>query len=168
MNFFTQTNFATVIYILFLSIILFGTGNFDRTQNVHQVKLLTKEIMVLDQTDEIILEFKIDEGKYIHSIQPIQEWCIPTSLTLNGVEGIQIGQVQFPETFQKQLSEDQGSLEVYHGNVSFRLPVKVNAILNKESYKLSGNLYYQACSDVKCYFPRMLEFEVQLFTNSIP
>ena len=42
----------------------------------------------------------------------------------------------------------------------FRVEVQIKTTSHKTPGKFKGRLYYQTCDDQKCYFPRVLEFEV--------
>jgi DsbC/DsbD-like thiol-disulfide interchange protein len=103
------------------------------------------------------LRFRVDPGFHINSHAPHDETLIPTVLTLDAGDGVQVQDASYPAGTAFRLTVGAGqTLDVYQGE--FRVLVKVLA--RKGEWTLTGGLRYQACDSAACFPPRTLPVRV--------
>lgn len=109
------------------------------------------------------LRFRVSPGYHINSSKPRSEFLIPTRLKLSPPAGLTPGAVVYPEgtdlTFTFSPKE---KLNVYAGDFVVRAELRAPGSAAAGSYKVPGELRYQACNDRACFPPAKLpvEFEV--------
>ena len=109
------------------------------------------------------LRFRVTPGYHINSNKPRSEFLIPTRLKLSPPAGLAPGAVVYPEgkdlTFVFSPKE---KLNVYAGEFTVRAELRAPGSVPAGSYKVPGELRYQACNDRACFPPMKLpvEFEV--------
>lgn len=109
------------------------------------------------------LRFRVSPGYHINSSKPRSEFLIPTRLKLSPPAGLTPGAVVYPEgtdlTFTFSPKE---KLNVYTGDFLVRAELRAPGSVPAGSYKVPGELRYQACNDRACFPPTRLpvEFEV--------
>lgn len=124
-----------------------------------------KPVMELRKGREklIKLVFTIEEGFYIQGNKLSNEQFIPTELKITAPEGIQVGDFRYPEAATLYYGEADVQLEVFQNTLGITVPIKITGtLMSPADVKLQGSLYYQACSKTKCYYPRELDFTVNL------
>jgi hypothetical protein len=109
------------------------------------------------------LRFRVSPGYHINSNKPRSEFLIPTRLKLSPPANIAPGAVVYPEG--KDLSftfSPKEKLNVYAGDFIVRAELRAPSSALAGSYKVPGELRYQACNDRACFPPTKLpvEFEV--------
>lgn len=109
------------------------------------------------------LRFRVSPGYHINSSKPRSEFLIPTRLTLSPPASLTPGAVVYPEG--KDLSfafSPKEKLNVYAGEFTVRAELRALGSVPVGSYKVPGELRYQACNDRACFPPTRLpvEFEV--------
>jgi hypothetical protein len=105
------------------------------------------------------LTFMVIEGFYIQADKPENEAFIPTVLHVNASPGITPGEIQYPLPVTIRYGEGAEEINVYNGEVSIILPIKILDGASDDLH-IKGSLYYQACSKMKCYYPRTVDFAV--------
>jgi hypothetical protein len=109
------------------------------------------------------LRFRVSPGYHINSNKPRSDFLIPTRLKLSPPAGLTPGAVVYPEgkdlTFVFSPKE---KLNVYAGDLVVRAELRALASAPAGSYKVAGELRYQACNDRACFPPTKLpvEFDV--------
>jgi len=111
------------------------------------------------------IEFNIKEGYHIQADHVLDENLIPTSLSLTSPDEILVYDPVFPDPIPFHLKNVEDTMEVFHQHLKISLPVVIKENTNEGIYTVHGNLYYQACDSVKCYFPRDLPFEIRIWVR---
>ena len=112
---------------------------------------------------QVELRFRVTPGYHINSNQPRSEFLIPTRLKLSPPAGFTPGSMVYPPgtdlTFAFSPKE---KLSVYSGDFTVRAELRALASAPAGSYKVPGELRFQACNDRACFPPAKLpvEFEV--------
>jgi hypothetical protein len=121
------------------------------------VELLSDAVDVAaGKTQDVELRFRVDPGFHINSHTPMDEFLIPTKLTLDGA-GVKVVSEEYPTGVKFKLPIGEGTiLDVYQGE--FRVMLRVLA--PKGATTLSGMLRYQACDNAACFPPRTLGVKV--------
>ena len=109
------------------------------------------------------LRFRVSPGYHINSNKPHSEFLIPTRLKLSPPASLAPGAVVYPEG--KDLSfafSPKEKLNVYAGE--FIVRAELNALKSAPvgTYKVAGELRYQACNDRACFPPAKLPVEVEV------
>lgn len=110
---------------------------------------------------EIKLSFKILDGYYIQAETGVPENIIPTQVSFKKNEFYEINRHEFFSEGEQTIFLDT----IAHNVLSNSFEVKVFLKLKKEDLKqvkkLRGEILYQACNNMQCFFPRNLDFEVE-------
>lgn len=109
------------------------------------------------------LRFRVTSGYHINSNTPHSEFLIPTRLKLAPPAGFTPGTILYPQgtdlTFPFSPKE---KVSVYSGDFTVRAELRALGSAPAGSYKVPGELRFQACNDRACFPPSKLpvEFEV--------
>jgi thiol:disulfide interchange protein DsbD len=105
---------------------------------------------------------KVAAGWHINSNKPLDEFLIPTVLTLDGATNLK---ATYPGHVLKTFAFTGGSkLAVYEGEVRIPFTAKLNA----GAGKLKASLRYQACNDHLCLPPKTIDAEIPLTITAAP
>jgi len=147
-------NFYSLIPLFFIS--LFGIQDKQFVEfKSDEVKISTNKEYVT-----VTLPFEILESYHIQTEKIENNNFIPTEIHFENPEGFKILNYQFSKVNRENLVLDELKCEVLGGI----LEVKVELIKKSSSSKaldLKGYLYYQACDDMRCFYPRSLNFSVK-------
>ena len=113
----------------------------------------------------IEIAFMIEEGFHIQSNQVLDDNLIPTSLMMQASNEIVLYDAIFPASFPFQLINTDQVMMVFHEKLDVKIPVTTEQNIKKGNYTINGNLHYQVCDSIKCYFPRDLPFEIQIMVR---
>ena len=102
---------------------------------------------------ELTLRFAIQTGLHINSHTPHSTYLIPTTLTLEPQQGMEIAAIEYPPgaDYRFKFSPNE-ALSVYAGEFSVLAPVRAQP----GHYTLHGQLHYQACDNNSCNPPKTL------------
>ncbi len=107
-------------------------------------------------SDTLILAFQVRPSYHIMSDTPGGDF-IPSKLSLNPPQDIILGSIQYPPFSSFPLQGTKDTLRVFEDKLLIKVPLLFSK-KNLDSYQIKGSLYYQACDEQKCFFPRRLEF----------
>lgn len=108
----------------------------------------------------ITVSFQIKEGYHIQANEVNDDSLIPVKLDMETREGISYGIPIFPEWKEFKMEGTNSRLWVFDETLDVKIPLTIIKEESPRDYLIKGNLHYQACDSWKCYFPRVLEFEV--------
>lgn len=114
-----------------------------------------------DETYPILFKLNIKEGWFIHGTTLEEDFLIPTVLSIQDSEDLEIKNVLFPLPARKKFEYSSKPVEVYSDTVIISGAVKVSGESSTGSHSLTGILNYQACSYTSCLPPE----EIQLNMN---
>lgn len=97
---------------------------------------------------------------HVNSNTPSEDFLIPTTLTLDAMDGFNAGDPYYPEGQLKKFGFSDTPLSVYEEEVILWVPVSATAEIAPGEYVLSGSFSYQACDDKSCLAPDSRPFEV--------
>ena len=134
--------------------------NFGNDQIQFSAFLADPQLM-LEYNSMLYVRFIVPEGLHIYA-DPLPNGFIATTVEVNPVEGLTIGEPRYPPTEMMAFPALDVELPVYGGNVDVAIPVTANAdILNwtntdkPDSIEMGIDVRYQVCSDVFCYLPKL-------------
>ncbi len=108
----------------------------------------------------VIAELK--EGWHINAHRPTLEYLIPTELTLEPVQGLTFGEIQYPKPARLRFAFADQELDVYQGRIIMRFPVTVSRDVSPGEIVIKGMLQYQACNDQMCLAPVRLPVTIPI------
>ncbi|MBZ9728255.1 hypothetical protein LB467_01015 [Salegentibacter sp. JZCK2] len=110
---------------------------------------------------EIKLSFKILDGYYIQAETGVPENIIPTQVSFKKNEFYEITRHKFFSEGEQTIFLGTVAHNVLSDSFELRVFLKLKKEDLKQVKKLSGKIFYQACNNRQCFFPRNLDFEVE-------
>ena len=105
------------------------------------------------------MSFRINSGFHINSNKPTQEILIPTTVKLNPPSEMLVGKIEYPAGEQMALPfMPEEKLSVYSGTFNVTGVLKTTNSVLPGTYRVRGELRYQACSDRQCFPPHTQAF----------
>ncbi len=115
--------------------------------------------------------FRITPGYHINSNKPYSDLLIPTQLKLSPPTELMAGKVQYPQGQDINLAAmPEEKLNVYSGTVTLNGMLRAMSNASRGTFRVRGELQYQACSDRQCFPPRtaLLDFDVKVVRGTKP
>ena len=110
----------------------------------------------------VALAVTLDPGFHVNSNAPLDEFLIPTVLTLDPPAGISLEALAFPEAILlEQLGAEQ-PLAVFEEEFLIGAALTLDDTLPPGSYAVPGTLRYQACNDRMCFTPKNVQIQFDL------
>jgi hypothetical protein len=117
---------------------------------------------------ELVVRFDLDPGLHIYG-EPVPDGMIPTTVTLEGPDGLVLEEPIFPATEPLTLDSMGVELHTWNGRVDIRVPCYANGELASEcrpldtpTAPLDVSVRYQACTDETCLLPATETFRIEL------
>ena len=104
-------------------------------------------------TFRVALRAQLDPGFHVNSNEPLEEFLIPTALTLEPPAGIELEGIAWPEPILLTQAGADGPLAVFEESFVIGAALALAADLEPGEYAVPGTLRYQACDDTMCYLP---------------
>lgn len=105
------------------------------------------------------LEVKLQEKFHVHSNKPLEEFLIPTTLTVTPPDGLALQEVAYPEPIMITSEFSTQPLAVFEEKFVLGALIDVGADTAPGTYTVPATLRYQACDDEKCLPPKNLKLE---------
>lgn len=115
-------------------------------------------------TVHLNLAFEIQDGFHIQSNKVSGDFLIPTKIALAG-NGLALEEPVFSATHPFVLGDSDETKDVFTGKFFVGVSVFCPDNSTIGSHAINGTLYYQACNDFKCFFPRKLKFETVILVE---
>ena len=99
------------------------------------------------------LQVRLDSGFHVNSNTPLEDFLIPTALTLTPPDGIAVSEIAYPAAgLLEQVGADT-PLAVFEEHFTIGVILDVGEGLAAGTYAIPGTLRYQACDETMCYLP---------------
>jgi DsbC/DsbD-like thiol-disulfide interchange protein len=100
------------------------------------------------------MQFEVAPGYHINSNKPKSELLLPTVVSLDVPTNVSVAKMAYPtgEELTFPFSPDE-KLSVYTGDFTVKALVMAAKATPKGTYRVHGNLRYQACDNRACYPP---------------
>jgi len=109
----------------------------------------------------VVLE--IPDGYHVNANKPLGKYAIPTTLKIEGPNGVTVGAIVFPRAVVRKLkATNNESLAVYEGRAIMRFNVTVPANYGDGWLNLKAKVRYQSCNDDVCFPPKSQEIDFGL------
>lgn len=151
-------------YLQIISIVLLIGSYVVHAQDPSFVELSGDKEFVFKGGEQktITLTFMIKEKYHIQGALLDNEFLIPTRLIFKSESGITIDRALFPTPHKFWMTGVAEALDVFSNKLEVRVPIHAEKLITKGKKAVKGSLYFQACDSVKCYYPRTLEFELEI------
>lgn len=152
--------FKAILFLLFY----FPLKSYNQ---VTHVKLAETPVINLKPGEQTIaaIKFEITQGFHIMSDNPGSENLLPTTFKIEPVKEIEFGKIIFPASSTFKIKGTEEIFNVFDSTIIINIPVSAGTKIVKGKYELEGNLFYQACDNRKCYFPKELKFPVTIIVK---
>lgn len=127
-----------------------------------QIERPSSVSVVAGQEQQLTLSFTISNGYHIQANQPADENLIPTVLTFAASNQINVGSPVFPAPTKFRMLGTEEDLLVFGDTLEIKIRITASPLAENGQHTLKGELHYQACDSFKCYFPRDIEFAVEV------
>lgn len=112
---------------------------------------------------QLALVLDIAEGYHINSHQPTEDFLIPTGVTVQAPETLQVGAAVYPRPERRSYPfAPNKQLSVYEKRAVIKFPLTVKPTTIPGEYTLKAKIRYQPCSEKVCYPPSTRELEIPL------
>ncbi|MCC6698430.1 MAG: thioredoxin family protein [Candidatus Hydrogenedentes bacterium] len=105
----------------------------------------------------------IKEPYHVNANKPLEQFLIPTALTLEPPQGVTVIEIVYPEAENKNFSfSPDKPVAVYEGEVLIGVVLRVDASVAPGPVTVPGKLRYQACNDTQCLAPTTVAADVAI------
>lgn len=105
---------------------------------------------------------EIPDGWHINAHEPLDEFLIPTEITLDTPEGFTVEGTVYPEPILETFDFAEEELAVYEHTATIGIVISVAEDTAPGEYSLDSTLRYQACTDTVCAPPKTVPFTATL------
>lgn len=115
------------------------------------------------------LSFRIAPGFHINSNKPNSDLLIPTTLKLDPPTDLSLANITYPPAEERAFpfAPDQ-KLNIYEGDFVITAKVLAVGAVRPGTYRVRGELRYQACDNAACYPPRNLPLNIDIKVTRPP
>ncbi|HLF47244.1 MAG TPA: protein-disulfide reductase DsbD domain-containing protein [Chitinophagaceae bacterium] len=152
--------FKAILFLLFY----FPLNSYNQLAHV---KLAETPVINLKRGEQIIatIKFEIAREFHIMSDNPGIENFLPTTFKIEPVKEIEFGKIIFPASSTFKIKGTEEIFNVFDSTIIIKIPVSAGKKVVKGKYESKGNLFYQACDNRKCYFPKEFKFPVTIIVK---
>ncbi len=104
-------------------------------------------------TSELTLTIDMTPGWHINSHKPLEDWLIPTDLSLEAPDTFEVLETTYPPEKLMRFEFSDQDVAVYEGRVTIRTRFRVRPGTPPGDLEIAGALLYQACNDRTCLPP---------------
>lgn len=114
----------------------------------------------LNETVQLTIDVTIVDDWHINAHKPLEDFLIPTVLDLAPVDGVEFGEVLYPEPKKVAFAFSEAPVLVYEG--TFQIKANITALKDAVPGQqiLEGKFSYQGCNDQTCLPPKEVAFTV--------
>jgi thiol:disulfide interchange protein DsbD len=132
----------------------------EETQVVGAKSLISREAVRPGETFKAAIILKVQAGYHINDNAPLDEFMIPTALTLEDGPDFEVLEISYPKGRRARFSFAEAELVVYEGEVVLGVLLKAKDGAGAGSKTLKAALGYQACDNDSCLPPKELAFSI--------
>ncbi len=109
-------------------------------------------------TVRAVFTFNLGDTWHVNAHKPLDQFLIPTELTVDPAGGISLANTVYPEHILFDLAGDK--LAVYEHTFHVGVVLQIAPDAAPGEHKLAGELKYQACNNEMCFPPAKLPLEI--------
>ncbi len=151
----SSRRWLAVVAAVFVSVVAMAQGEFASSKPSVQMVNAESDALQRGKASTVTLAFRVASGFHINSNHPNSELLIPTVLKLDPPTDLSLGNFQYPDGEQLSFpfAPDE-KLSVYTGDFKVQATARTIGAIRAGSYRVHGELKYQACDDHACYPPK--------------
>ena len=113
-------------------------------------------------TFHVAVQAQLEPGFHVNTQEPLEAFLIPTVLTLDPPEGIELAGLAWPAAILLSQAGADEPLAVFEETFAIGAALALDGGLAPGDYAVPGVLRYQACDETMCYLPATapLDFSV--------
>ena len=111
---------------------------------------------------EAALQVQLDKRYHVNSNKPLEDFLIPTVLTLEPPEGITVRAISYPEAMLLEQAGADQPLAVFEEEFVIGVAFDLSEDLPLGEHVIPAMLRYQACDETMCYLPSSVGTEFRL------
>ena len=119
-----------------------------------------RPITINSDGQQAIVSAEVEKGYHVQTNPPGAPNLIPTTLTMQGKEDIEIGSPIYPAGKKHMVPGLETEIPTYEGKFDIKVPLKVKAGAKPGSATLEGTFRYQACNEKTCFFPMTIPVSI--------
>jgi thiol:disulfide interchange protein DsbD len=108
------------------------------------------------------LRVTLEEGWHVHSDRPLEDFLIPTELSLALPTGITVARTVYAEALLLESETSEKPMAVFESEFVIGIVLRVGEDVAPGSYPVTATLSYQACNDKFCIAPATRDLESSL------
>ena len=120
------------------------------------------EVVPAGGTVRALFDFSLSAGWHVNANKPLDEFSIPTELTLDADPHFKLLGVVYPESETFTFSFSPDPVAVYGPQFLVGVVLRFTADTPPGAYTLAGKLHFQACNDNQCAPPRDFALELPI------
>ena len=118
-------------------------------------------------THRVALDARLEpagSGLHVNSNEPLEDFLIPTVLTVEPPAGIAVAGLAWPEPVMLEQQGAEQPLAVFEETFAIGVALAIDGDLAPGDYEVPASLRYQACDERMCYIPATarLAFQVRI------
>jgi hypothetical protein len=154
---------------LLVTAALFAQSEFSSPKPAVSVLRIDVPTMQKGKSVPVKLTFHVSPGFHINSNHPTSELLIPTTLHLDPPTDLSLGNMQYPagEQLSFPFAPDD-KLSVYSGDFNVTATARTVGSIRPGTYRVHGELKYQACDDHACYPPKSAQVAFDVHVTNPP
>jgi len=121
-----------------------------------------KVIVQAGKSSVINITVEVKNGYHIQANKVNNEFIIPTTLEINDDKEIILKKQVFPSAKKFKLEGTDEHLDVYDERFAISIFFRTRKEIQRGIRQLNGKLNYQACDSVRCLFPRVIDFSIDV------
>jgi len=139
-----------------LTFFFFVLGAYAQTavspQSYVTIGTIQKVTLKPGQSVDAVIPATVLKGHHIQANPATLPNLIATELTMEPLEGLQIGKPTYPKSKAWKLKTASKVIQTYEGDVILKVGLATSN-LKPGNYEVKGSLRYQACDEKNCFFP---------------
>lgn len=108
----------------------------------------------------MLLHVTVDEPWHVNSDKPLEDFLIPTKISMDLPEGVSAGRLVFPRAQMKAFDFSDTELSVFEREFYVLCSIAISSSVEPGKLKAGGAMEYQACNDILCLPPQTEPFEI--------
>ncbi len=139
-----------------------GYAQMKQLQPLHIESIPTVDRYPAGASYPLLFHVTIDSPWHVNSDHPGDEFLVPTTISLDPPEGMNVGRVSFPEAMQKKFIFSDTELSVFEREFYVLSSITVPPSIQPGDFEVSGTIEYQACNDSSCLPPQRLPVSITM------
>jgi hypothetical protein len=121
-------------------------------EGIHVSATLAADSLIFMQRVPLYVRLDLDPGLHVYA-PPMPEGFIPTQIELDLPEGVEAGELRYPESHPFHVEGIDADFQAMDGRVEIAIPL-MSTVEEGELLPIDVTVRYQACTERECYLPQ--------------